>query len=128
MRGAALVYGAFLLAIVALADVGVLAPLVQGIHRVPLGDKLAHLVLATGLGFFAAVLAPRPALGRVPTSTTFVLAVASLEELSQRWVAGRTFDLVDLAADVIGIATGTVLALRGSAVGRTASQVGAPHT
>lgn len=116
VRRAALAYGAFLLAIVIAADVGVLAPLVEDVHRVPFGDKLAHLVLATGLGFFAASFAPRPSIGigaaRVPAATLFVLLVATVEELSQRLVAGRTFDLLDLAADAAGIALGTALATR----------------
>ena len=119
MRILAILYGALLLGIVGAADLGALAPLVHGLHRVPLGDKVAHLVLAIGLGYFAASFARRPALRlatvRVPLATLVVLAVAVVEEASQRFVAGRTFDLLDLAADFAGLAVGTGLALRRAA-------------
>ena len=116
MRALALLYAAVLLAIVALADVGVLGPLVRGLHAVPLGDKVGHLVLSVGLGYFAASFPRAPfvtiARVRISSVTIFVVAVAILEEISQRFIPGRTYDLRDLAADFVGIAIGTVVATR----------------
>lgn len=113
MRTLAIVYGALVLGIVVAADVGVLGPLVRGLHAVPLGDKVCHLVLASGLGFVAASLPNAPRLTPwLPVATLVVVVVAILEEISQRFIAGRTFDLLDLAADGVGIAVGTALALR----------------
>lgn len=114
MRALALVYVSLLLGVVVAADVGVLGPLVRGVHAIPLGDKLCHLVLATGLGYFAAAMprVPRVGASRLPVTTPFVIVVALLEELSQRFIPGRTFDLADLAADALGLALGTTLALR----------------
>ncbi len=62
-------------------------------------------MLATGLGFFARVL-----LRGQPVSLMIVPAVA-LEELSQRWIPYRMFDVGDLAADVAGVLVGTGLAI-----------------
>lgn len=112
MRTAAILYAALLLSIVALADVGMLGPLVPGVHAIPMGDKVCHLVLASVLGYLAASFPGAPRLGGVPAGTVFVSVVALLEECSQRFIAGRTFELADLLADAIGIALGTFLALR----------------
>ncbi len=116
VRALALLYAAALLSIVALADVGTLGPLVRGLHAVPMGDKVAHLVLATMLGYLAAAFpgAPRLSIGsmRIPIAVPFVVLVATLEEISQQFIPGRTYDLRDLAADFLGIAIGTALALR----------------
>jgi VanZ family protein len=112
VRILAVLYAVLLLAIVALADVGLLGPVVSGVHAIPMGDKVCHLVLAAVLGHLAAAFPGAPRLGGVPSGTVFVAVVALLEESSQRFIPGRTFDLLDLAADAIGIALGTWLALR----------------
>jgi len=120
VRALALLYAALLLSIVGLADVGVLGPLVRGLHAVPLGDKICHLVLATGLGYFAASFPRAPAITiarmRLSSATLLVVVVAALEEISQQFIPGRTYDLRDLAADFAGIAIGTALASRRRAV------------
>jgi hypothetical protein len=128
VRALAISYGTLLLGIVVAADLGALRPLVRGLHAVPLGDKLCHFVLATGLGIAAAALpdARKGALRRlpIPLATLVVALVAALEELSQRFIPGRTFDLADMAADGFGIALGTLLALR---FVRVASRVPVGH-
>ena len=107
MRVLALLYVALLLAIVALADLGAIGPIVRLVHAVPCMDKVAHFVFATLLG--AIVEAATRSRGR---ALALVTPVVLLEELSQRWVPGRTFDLLDLAADGAGLALGTWLVVR----------------
>jgi VanZ family protein len=105
-------YVLFVLAIAVAADVGALAPLVEWLHAVPFGDKVCHLSLAAGLGTAAVTIAPTPRIAFAPLSVVMVIALAAIEEFSQRYVPGRHFDLLDLAANTIGLATGALVAVR----------------
>jgi VanZ family protein len=114
MRSMVLLYALMVLAIVVIADLGALGPWVQGLRAIPFGDKVAHLALAAGLGFGAASMrGPRLRVGALSISwaTPFVVVVATLEELSQQFIPSRSYDLADLAADFVGIAVGTALAI-----------------
>lgn len=107
MRVVLVVYVALLLGIVGLADLGALGPVIAWVHDVPLMDKVGHAVFALLLG--AIVEGTTRSRGR---ALLLVAPVVLAEELSQRWVPGRTFDLFDLAADAAGLAVGTWLAWR----------------
>jgi VanZ family protein len=63
-------------------------------------DKVGHLVAYGGLSFLAVAFFGRERRWRVVVT---LLVVATLEELSQRALRTRTFDLADLAMNVIGI-------------------------
>jgi hypothetical protein len=69
-------------------------------QRSPL-DKLGHLVAYGGLSFFGVALVGR---ARRWPFLICLLVAATLEELSQRAFPTRTFDLGDLAMNLIGIA------------------------
>ncbi|MEO8351841.1 MAG: VanZ family protein [Chthoniobacteraceae bacterium] len=76
-------------------------------RRDPGSDKLGHFLLIGGMAFFLN-LALRARtfrwLGRRWLIGSVLVAVAfTLEELSQRFISSRSFDLVDLAADFAGI-------------------------
>ncbi|MCI5219259.1 MAG: hypothetical protein D3914_08730 [Candidatus Electrothrix sp. LOE2] len=69
----------------------------------PGGDKLGHFVLLGIASFFAnQVLHPRhiPVFGNVAITG---------EEISQMFLASRTFDLVDLSCSYLGIIAGDVV-------------------
>src|SRR5687767_7437402 len=92
-RVLAAVYLLAIAAIVALADAGWLAPLLRGVHALPLGDKIGHLVLMGGLAVVVNL-----ALGartftvageRFLLGSAIVLAIVVLEELSQRFFPSR---------------------------------------
>jgi VanZ family protein len=68
-------------------------------QRAP-ADKIGHLVAYGGLAFFAVAFFGRARRWRVVGT---LLVVATLEELSQRAFPTRTFDLGDLAMNLIGI-------------------------
>lgn len=104
MRLLATAYVALLLLLVALADVGVLGGLVRAVHAIPAMDKLAHFAFALVLGGLLEGASGRRGIAML-AAIPFVLA----EETSQLVVPGRTFDLLDLAADGVGLAVGTVL-------------------
>lgn len=105
MRTVAVAYVTLLLGIVALADLGALGPVLRLVHAVPWMDKLAHLGFAIVLGLVTE--AASRSKGR---ASAVVAMVVLVEELSQRIVPGRTFDLLDLAADGVGLALGTAIA------------------
>lgn len=111
-----LLYALLLIVIVVLAGTGNLGGILGAIHRVPLGDKIAHFVLVGLLAYAVNISVPGKMfrVGRVPISqgTLWVLAVVTLEEISQYWLPSRNFDLGDLLADVLGIGFFSWLALR----------------
>lgn len=101
-------YLAFILAVIIGADLGRLGFLVGAVHRVPGFDKIAHALL---VGFLAFLLnyslrgRRLVAAGRHWLLGSLLVGVAiTLEECSQAWIPGRTFDLGDLAANWTGIA------------------------
>jgi VanZ family protein len=86
---------------------------VTALSRAPF-DKLGHLLAYGGLSFFAVAFFGRRRRWWV---IACLLVAATLEELSQRAFPRRTFDLGDLAMNIVGIwAFGTASArrLRGS--------------
>lgn len=74
---------------------------------VPYHDKVGHFVLYGIL----ALLMDRALLGRkiiffkqsLSLAGLLVLTFALIEEITQIWIATRTFDLLDLTGDVVGI-------------------------
>jgi VanZ family protein len=84
-------------------------------QRSPL-DKVGHLVAYGGLSFFGVALFGR---ARRWPFVICLLVAATLEELSQRAFPTRTFDLGDLAMNLIGIAVfGAAVAARLATRGR----------
>jgi VanZ family protein len=63
-------------------------------------DKMGHLLIYGGLSFFAVAFFGHAHRWRV---IAWLLVVATLEELSQRALPRRTFDLGDLAMNILGI-------------------------
>lgn len=103
----AAVYILVLAGIVILADVRETQYLFKPIRRLPYGDKIGHFLL---MGFlsFAVNLALNARVIRIwrvnfLLGSLIVLAVVSLEEFSQIFVRGRSFDYTDLVADFAGI-------------------------
>ena len=78
----------------------------------PGGEKLEHFVLLGIASFFAnQVLYPRHFLvfGKVFfVGTLIVLLAITAEEISQMFLANRTFDLIDLSCSYLGIIGGDI--------------------
>ena len=103
----AIVYFLILAGIVVLADLRATQFLFQPVRKLPYGDKISHFVL---MGFFSfltnlALTAKTVRVLRVNflLGTLIVLTVVTVEEFSQKFIRGRSFDLVDLVADFSGI-------------------------
>ncbi len=105
----------FLAGIVICANQGSLPDFLLSIYSFPGGDKAGHFLLMGTLsllvnlsfGLCQIELFSR----RVLLGTMVVLVVVTLEEASQLWFTARTFSLVDLGFDYMGIIGGGYLAL-----------------
>jgi polysaccharide biosynthesis protein VpsQ len=101
-------YGFAVLSIVVSASAFGTSRVFGFVGLVPFGDKLGHFLLIGNLAMLFDLALGRRDLRaftlRVPLAPTIVVVLVALEELSQRWFPGRrTFDLLDLGADVLGV-------------------------
>lgn len=100
-------YLVFLIVLVSLANRGIGCALFAVAGRMPQGDKIGHAVL---MGLFAFLLdgafrCRRTVIAGLPVLIGSLIAVVlvTAEELSQHFIATRSFDWRDLAADLVGI-------------------------
>jgi len=103
----AVVYIFILAGIVVLADIRETQFLFTFVRRLPFGDKIGHFCLM-GMFSFVVNLALSARTVRVwklnyLLGSLLVLTVVTVEEFSQIFVRGRTFDTGDLLADAAGI-------------------------
>ena len=103
----AAVYILILAGIVVLADLRETQYLFKPIRRLPYGDKIGHFLL---MGFFSLMLnlalkARTFRIWRINflLGTLIVLVIVFIEEFSQIFIRGRSFDYRDLIADFSGI-------------------------
>lgn len=119
---AALVFAAFFVSIIVIANRGEGANWWPFIERLPMGDKIGHLGLvgALSLLFNFAFRLRQPAwLPQRFTLVSLVLFVLlTSEELSQAFIPSRTCDPFDWLADLLGIVCGQWLANRLAGRGR----------
>lgn len=110
------VFGLFVLTLVLLADAGRGQLFFLLASRLPAGDKVCHGVLFGTLALLANVAARGARMpwgnGAVLKGSLFVMIPTVLEEFSQLCFPSRSFELLDLAADAVGILLGGWIALR----------------
>ena len=103
----AVAFFCFILWVIYLANTGQNSVFFQLVAHIPYGDKLGHfclfglLTLATNLAFkfkSFTFFSRELFLG-----TILVFGFVVIEEFSQYFIANRTFDLIDLSADFVGI-------------------------
>lgn len=101
------IYIFVLAGIVVLADVRETQFLFRTVRKFPLGDKIGHFLL---IGIFSLIvnLVLNARTIRVwklnyLLGSLIVLVIVSVEEISQIFIRGRTFDAGDLVADAVGI-------------------------
>ena len=101
-------FGAFILYIIFQANRGQLPESVQWYRSVPGSDTTSHFLLIGTLALMVNLAwrgATMQVLGRAVLRGTFwVTLFVVLEELSQLALPTRTFSLLDLSADLLGIA------------------------
>ena len=98
------------------------------IQRVPHLDKLGHAVLIGGIAFFLdGVLEHRRAWRSPSLAALAVLVVAGVEEYAQRLSPRRSSDLMDFAADVVGVCFFVWLSRRLDQAGAAGAHLAAPR-
>ena len=107
-------FSMFIVWVVFLANTGGQSIWFQWVAQLPYGDKIGHAGL---FGLLALLLNWVLRFARFSIkgvnfyfASVLVLSVVSLEELSQLFIASRTFDVGDLAADVVGVVIASVVA------------------
>ena len=105
---------AFLGLVVYAADVGVGDRYWGWLKQLPMGDKIGHCSLMFTFSVLTnltlrcrTIRAERPA---VMLGTVVVLMLVLAEEFSRIWIPGRDFDFLDIAADLVGIGCGDLVA------------------
>lgn len=105
--GLAAAYFAVVALIIWLADHRETQFLFGWIRAVPFGDKAGHFLILGGFAFVLnhSLRCRTVTLGGKPflLGSLVVLGLAAAEETSQLFISGRSFDLLDLAADALGI-------------------------
>ena len=114
ISAAAIGFGVFLIAVVFIANRGEAERWWPFLYHMPYGDKIGHIGLFGTLCFLCNLAFPSRHFGRRPfliTLTTLVLlAVITLEEISQLYIPTRNFDLLDWLADLVAITAGQTAA------------------
>lgn len=102
-----IVYIFVLAGIVVLADIRETQHLFLPIRKLPYGDKIGHFLLMGFLSFLVNLTLKAKSFRiwklKYLLGSIIVLAVVTIEEFSQIFIRGRSFDLRDLAADIAGI-------------------------
>jgi len=108
-------FALFIISLIFMADMGKLSFLLWLMNRFPYGDKIVHFFLIGVLSFLVnrtvMKLFPRQSPKQVSIIVTlFLLAIFTIEEISQAPIAGRDASFADLAANYAGIITFALLA------------------
>ena len=115
MKWLTLGFTLFILAIIVLADQGLLGPL-HRFYGFPNGDKAGHFILYGILAFVLVLYylsRPHANSARLVLGIGIILAILiGLEEWSQARFPTRTMDGVDLVFSYAGVITGSLLAYR----------------
>lgn len=116
MKQIAILFGSFIVLVIALANLGMLG-ILGFLNDIPFGDKAGHFILYGILTLLVdlAIFRSRPNLSRRLLALRVALVLSlfiGLEELSQQFIPSRSFDLVDLAFSYVGVAFFSWVALK----------------
>ena len=116
MKRLACAFGLFIVAIILLADLGML-DILGLVNRLPFGDKIGHFVLygiltlLIDLTLFRSRRDLNPNLIVLRVALILALLIG-LEEFSQQFFPNRSFDLIDLTFSYLGVIFFSWLALQ----------------
>jgi polysaccharide biosynthesis protein VpsQ len=96
-------YVCILAGIIFVADTKSTRYVLSFIGNIPFGDKIGHFLLTGIFAFLLNLSLNCRKVWRILLGSLIVFAVVAVEEFSQMFIRGRTFDLTDLVADFIGI-------------------------
>jgi VanZ family protein len=104
-RIALLVYVVFILAVIMIANIGGTFEMFSFVLQYEWGDKVGHFGLIGVLALLTDLALGQKSWRHVPVGPAIIVVLVTLEELSQLAMTTRTFDLVDLSADLLGVIT-----------------------
>ena len=85
----------------------------EWVKVIPFGDKIGHVLLFGVLSGLTIIALKGRCLTintiRLPLGAVIVSTIAITEELSQTLFINRTFDLLDVCADILGIACSIII-------------------
>ncbi len=92
------------------------SPLHRLVMKIPFGDKLMHALLLCGVTYSVNILLNSKKISVLGKSVLLgslgVFVFCTVEEFSQYFVPTRTFDLIDLFANYVGIFLGSYFYLK----------------
>ena len=106
-RNIFILYLIFILSIIISANMGWLSlVMTTSKQHWAYSDKLAHFLLVGGLAFllhYRLVVRKGFQKSRIMKTTLLMMLIATLEETSQRFLANRSFNYLDMSANLLGI-------------------------
>lgn len=97
----------FISIIIFLANTGGDLGLLVLIHKIPMGDKLAHMLVVGTLAFLVNLSLKAQTFNFLNFQTlvgsAIIFCSITVEECSQMWIVHRNFDLLDLTFNYIGV-------------------------
>lgn len=109
------VYIALIILIIFLANSGALHSVIKPLQQIPYFDKWGHFFLVGMLAFVVNIALSLRTIKlfkfKLLLGSLIVAVIMTLEEFSQAFVSSRTFDLIDLTADYVGIICFSYLAI-----------------
>jgi len=97
------IFFGFIIYIIYLADTANYNFAFRVVGSIAYGDKIAHALLYGFLAYLLNISLEYKRVFGLPIAAIAVLFFALLEEFSQIWIDSRTFDLLDILADLIGV-------------------------
>jgi polysaccharide biosynthesis protein VpsQ len=111
-----LIFLLLIIGIIIINDLGQLRNIMGLVNSVPFGDKFGHIILIGTLTYLLNYALTDRLLKfgnrKILLGCLIIAVIMTIEECSQLWILTRTFDLIDLSANYLGISIAGWLRLR----------------
>jgi polysaccharide biosynthesis protein VpsQ len=101
------IFSLFIIGTIVANDLGRIKSIINLINSLPFGDKFGHIIfigtLAYLLNYALADRLLKIGNYKILLGCLIIAVTMTIEEFSQIWIPNRTFDLIDLAANYLGI-------------------------
>jgi polysaccharide biosynthesis protein VpsQ len=101
------IFSLFIIGTIVANDLGRIKSIINLINSLPFGDKFGHIIfigtLAYLLNYALADRLLKIGNYKILLGCLIIAVTMTIEEFSQIWISTRTFDLIDLSANYLGI-------------------------